>query len=343
MKQFILTLTLLLPLLTSARVITVNNNAGSPSVFSSLQAAIDTAATGDTIYVQGSATDYGNISITKRLVLLGAGYRPNKSNPLPSKLNIVALDSVGSGANAGASASGTVIMGFEITKLGTVNNLYLRNLLIKRNRFIKNPNFNFAGLSLLTVDCTIEQNIFDSSSAVDFDLGVATNCLVRNNIIGCPFRNASGGAVLLNNVFTGQANAFINVSNALIANNIFYGMAPQGCINSRFSNNITYNTSNNTLPYGNNCGSGNLSATNPQFVNATQYAFDFNQDYHLQTASSGKGAGTDATDIGLYGGGAPLPAYGGEPSIPQIKTFTVAPVVKKNSTLQINIKAKKQD
>jgi hypothetical protein len=85
MKHLILTLTILLPLFTLARVITVNNNAGSPSTFSSLQAAIATAATGDTIYVQGSATDYGNISITKRLVLLGAGYRPiNPTRYLPS-------------------------------------------------------------------------------------------------------------------------------------------------------------------------------------------------------------------------------------------------------------------
>lgn len=343
MKHLVLIVLSVLPVLASARVITVNNNIGSPSAFSNLQTAIDSAANGDTIYVQGSNTDYGNVTITKRLILIGAGYRPNKSNPLPSKLNIVALDSVATGTNAGASASGTVLMGFEITKLGTVNNLYLRNLLIKRNRFIKNPNFNFAGISLLLINSTIEQNILDTSSATDFDLGVGTNCLIRNNIIGCPFRNSNGGAVLINNVFVGQANAFVNVSNALIANSIFYGMAPQGCNNSTFSNNITFNTTSNTLPYGTNSGSGNLSGTNPQFVNATQYVFDYNQDYRLQSSSPGKNAGTDATDIGLYGGGAPMPAYGGEPSIPQIKTFTVAPVVKKNSTLQINVKAKKQD
>jgi hypothetical protein len=343
MKYFLLILLPLLPAVVSARVITVNNNAGSPSVFSNLQTAVDSAANGDTLYVQGSQTDYGNVTITKRLVLIGAGYRPNKSNPLPSKLNIVAIDSVATGANAGESASGTVLMGFEISKLGSLNNLYLRQVLIKRNRFIKNPNFNFAGISLLLVNSTIEQNIFDTSSATDFDLGLATNCLIRNNIIGCPFRNSSGGAVLINNVFVGQANAFVNVSNALVANSIFYGMAPQGCSSSTFSNNMTFNTSNNTLPYGTNGGSGNFNGTNPQFVNVTQYVFDYTQDYRLQSSSPGKAAGTDATDIGLYGGGAPMPAYGGEPPIPQIKSFTVAPVVKKNSTLQINVKAKKQD
>ena len=324
-----------------AKIIVVNNNTPSPSQISQIQTAVDTASNGDTIYVQGSATGYGNVVINKRVVIFGAGYNPSKNNSLPSKLNIVLFDSVTTGANAGSSGSGSVIMGFEIAKLSYyASNFVFSNVLIKRNHFIKSSFYNFAGITLSCYSAVIEQNIFDSSAVLDFDLGSGTGCLVRNNIIGCVFRNSNAGSVLLNNVFVGQSNAFLNISNALIANNIFYGAAPQGCTTSTFSNNLTYNTSSNTIPYGSNTGSGNIVATNPLFVNATQLAFNYNQDYHLQAASAGKNAGTDATDIGLYGGGAPLPAYGGEPPIPQIKMFDVTPVVKKNTSLQIQIKAK---
>lgn len=330
--------------ISQAKVIVVNNNTPSPSQIAQIQTAVDTASNGDTIYVQGSATGYGNVVINKRLVIFGAGYNPSKNNPLPSKLNIVLFDSVTTGANAGNSGSGTVIMGFEIAKLSYYNtNFVFANMLIKRNHFIKSSFYNFAGITLSCNNAVVEQNIFDSSAVLDFDLGSGAGCLVRNNVIGCVFRNSYAGAVLLNNVFVGQSNAFSGVSNALIANNIFYGAAPQGCSNSTFSNNLTYNTSSNTIPYGSNTGSGNILATNPSFVSATQYAFAYNQDYHLQASSAGKNAGTDATDLGLYGGGAPMPAYGGEPPIPQIKMFDVTPVVKKNTSLQIQIKAKKQD
>ena len=52
-----------LSLASFAKVITVNNNINSPGQYTNLQQAIDSASAGDTIYVHGSATSYGNVNV----------------------------------------------------------------------------------------------------------------------------------------------------------------------------------------------------------------------------------------------------------------------------------------
>src|SRR5579864_1459109 len=59
----------------SAHVITVSNNAVNAGKYTNLQTAVNAASSGDTIYVSGSPTSYGAITIsTPRLTLIGAGY-----------------------------------------------------------------------------------------------------------------------------------------------------------------------------------------------------------------------------------------------------------------------------
>ena len=58
---------------------TVDNTPNSGAQFSSIQAAINAASDGDTIYVQQSDITYNepgnNIEINKDLTIIGAGYR----------------------------------------------------------------------------------------------------------------------------------------------------------------------------------------------------------------------------------------------------------------------------
>jgi hypothetical protein len=57
-----------------AKIITVDNNAGSVAMHTSLQAAVDSAATGDTILIAGSPSSYGGVSVGRRLNFVGPGY-----------------------------------------------------------------------------------------------------------------------------------------------------------------------------------------------------------------------------------------------------------------------------
>ena len=66
---------------------------------------------------------------------------------------------------------------------------------------------------------------------------------------------------------------------------------------------MTYNYTGTTLdPLGDGTV-GNFDETNPLFTNVpVNTATDFyNNDYSLTAGSPGAGAGTDATDLGIYG------------------------------------------
>ena len=52
-----------------AKIWRVNNNTGVVADFATVQAAHNAAASGDTIHLEGSATSYGQLSCTKKLVI----------------------------------------------------------------------------------------------------------------------------------------------------------------------------------------------------------------------------------------------------------------------------------
>lgn len=327
-----------LSLFASAKVITVNNNVNSPGQYTSLQQAIDSASAGDTIYVHGSSTSYGNVNVKKRLNFFGTGNKPNKTNTLVSEAGNIQLDTL-----AGISgASGTKISGFKLNSVkGYAGSGGTRNVTVSRNYFI-------SGGSKITVTgkgWTIENNIFYPSNLT---VNNNSNTIIRNNIFNGSYISSSNQPTVIvnNNIFLGAASALSNVSNALIANNIFSGPTPNGTNvdNNTFSNNITFQTTNNTIPDGTNTGSGNFAGQDPLFTNVPTNTFSYSYDYTLTATSPGKNAGTDGTDIGVFGGIAPLVDMTGTPAIPQVKTLTILnPVISVGDSLQVIIKAKKQN
>ena len=77
MKQKITILTaaiLLIATTLNATVWRVNNRPYLDADFTTLQDAIDGASAGDTLYIGGSTTSYGNGTFDKQLVVIGAGY-----------------------------------------------------------------------------------------------------------------------------------------------------------------------------------------------------------------------------------------------------------------------------
>jgi len=323
-----------------ANVLTVSNNPNSPGQYMNLQTAIDSASAGDSIYVHGSATSYGSVIINKRLTLLGTGHKPNKANILVSVIGNVLFDSVATVSGA----SGTKIIGFKINRVtGYGGSGGTKNILIQRNYFIS------GGTKITSTGSgwTIENNIFYPSS---ININNKANTIIRNNIFSGAYLATSNQSTVLiaNNIFFGTppATAFTTVSNALIANNIFSGSSPKGSnVSSNiFSNNITYQTSYDTIPFGTNTGSGNFVAQNPQFTNAATNDFNYSYDFSLQATSPGKNAGTDGTDIGIYGGATPFLDMTGTPAIPQVKSVMILnPMIPVGDSLQVIIKAKKQN
>ena len=187
-------------------------------------------------------------------------------------------------------------------------------------------------------------------------IGNATNMVFRNNIFTNLVSSSDQPTVLFTNnlflSFVSNGNVFTNVSHAIFLNNIFYqGRSPLGCSSSTFNNNITFQTPNDTLPYGDNIGANNQIGVDPQFANVQGGPFDLAYDYRLQPGSPAINAGSDGTDIGIYGGPAPFPAGGvapyltsAPPRIPQIMELNLLnPTIFQGDSLTIQVRARKQN
>jgi hypothetical protein len=321
----------------SATVTTVSNNANSPGQFTDLQAAINAAANGDTLYIHGSPTTYGDILLNRTLTLIGSGYNPQKDVPMHTSLNVLMLDSV-----AGIrGCSNSNIIGLAITYLQNSGGPFrFDNILITLNH-----------IAQVNLSPVLSSNIIFSQNLIDhfYTFSNVNNVVVRNNIIynsTSTFSNCQS-VLITNNLYfyVNPSTTFVIQDFSTITNNIFLNVYPN-TNSSTFNNNLIFNSGNDVLPYGNNTGSGNFNGQVPVFVNdggGNYNGINLGYDYHLTTASPGHNGGTDGTDIGPFGGVDPLVDMTGTPPIPQIKIFNISnSVVQPNTPLDIYVKAKKQ-
>lgn len=320
-----------------ATIRTVNNNPNSPGQYINLTDAIDAASEGDTIMIAGSNTSHGNVTISKKLTLIGTGYSPRKDVSLLSKIGSISL-------SAGTS-NNSVFIGLYVEASISGSGAALSTINIRRS-FIGGLDFNSVS-NVNILNCIIVGNV-----------GIANcnNFLIANNIIsGYLNGNLATNVLVRNNLFT-STYVGANIDNVLYSNNIFYYRYSSSntsdlcsaCSNNVFNNNIYFNQKENPLPIGlnNNTGTANISA-NPQFNKITtdgNFSNDiFFDDYRLQSGSPALNSGTDGKDVGIYGGAIPIDyPLAGEPPVPQIKSMTINNnVVPPGGTLDVNVKAKK--
>ncbi len=351
-----------------ATITTVNNNPNSPGQYTNLQTAINDATPGDTLLVSGSNTSYGSITLNKTLTLIGQGFDTNYTFDEPTTvLNSLSLDYF----DAVQSASGSRISGFYINSVNFQAYQHVNDIIIERN------SINSMSLthSFNVTNVIIQNNIFRatstniaiaSSSAVPY----ARTMTIRNNFftgvltgyITSPTNFVDlAGVSIKNNFFSnsGTGTVLYQLKNAVLEDNIFFRKDPginsddnnsADCNSCVFNNNIIYSTQYDgtydpNILYGNNVGSGNIIATDPLLVNfpLTGAAWAFGYDYNFDVGSVGINAGTDGTDIGVYGGARPMPDLI-LPRIPQMTSLTATPSsVPVGGTLQIQFSGQKQD
>ena len=293
--------------------------------------------------------------------MIGAGYNSNNQFNLPTTVSAIYLN-----RDTGLqNASNSVIMGFLITsQIRNNGNPSVDNVTIFRNRINNVIYTHNPGLSNVNSNGWIIYN--NIISQIQGGSGGSTstssaNITIQNNIITSNITGFSMSSVLIDhNVFHGN-DALQNMYYATITNNIF--IRTTGNV---FTSNVNFNTFNNNLSNlttvsptaptnsflgGTNSGAGNFVAVDPLFVSVTNlntYATTF--DYRLQASSTVRNAGTDGTDLGLYGGTRPFPSGGASgsgydtsalPPIPQVTDVNI-----QNATLQpgtplnVNVKAK---
>jgi hypothetical protein len=351
-KYFVLFSTLILCSVSQATVRTVNNYITNSAQFSTVQPAITASATNDTIYLHGSPVSYGDFTITKRLVIIGAGYYlSNTINNYTTWVGNITIDTVSvNQALSGLTLQGLTING-QIANAGTdrANNVLIDRCKVSNititgsNWIIKNsfgyPSFNISSISS---NVLISNNIFQSMT-------ISNGNGLTNYAPGVKVSNNELGALNVNYGFY-----------VLFVNNIVKSYSSGGTTqvaNSTFSRNITFTDGGPLInfPPPNNTGSGNFNNINPLYINyscpwatAQHYSGDLlSYDFNYQTGSVAINGGTDSTNIGISGG--PYPTlttkiFDGRTKIPLVVDVNIENAyVKPGQPIQIHFKARKNN
>ncbi|MEL6675603.1 MAG: hypothetical protein AAFR61_25570 [Bacteroidota bacterium] len=334
---------------------TVSNNPAIPAQFTSIPAAIASAASGDTILVSGSPTSYsGSITINKAISIIGAGYNPNLG--LTTSLNLLIV-----------SRSNVFLSGFKVNQIRLTGqnapaNL-IENVTITRCdvallivQGLTNNSGSSAVLKRFTVrnnlleDVTLSGNYSNRYTTLD-SVWISNNIFTQFGRIGGA--NALTGTdklIVEHNLFIGGnvpnksvfGDYFFQnyLDNAVIKDNIFYASDPQGCQNCLYFNNLTFqNGANDTLPAP--AGNNNIYSQNPLFGNfpVNGASFNYQFDFSLLPNSPAINAASDGTNIGISGGGQPF-EIGAPPALPKITDLTLFhTAIPENGSLQIEFKA----
>lgn len=333
-KSVFLNLSLLLLFSTGAyaqqKNFTVQSN-GTAKIYTDWASAWQNTQAGDTIYLPGATFNPGTVNIDKTVTIIGIGHDPAYVyNGLYSYFNgtIQILE----------GADGTLLHGFQIRKVqfgSTVTNDSVTNISISRCKIFESlilgRNNPAPANNIVINECDI--SAIDGSNAKHIQF--------YKNIIHNTIANFNGNVVFSNNIFlyTSSSKLLYNMYFSTFQNNIFssaYYPVNSGS-NNMFNNNIF--VSNILIDpqtevnfWENNFFNRPLAET---FVN---YA---GGDYHLRPTSDGVGAGTDGTDIGIYG--TPIPyKEGAVPFNPRIMQDSISTKTDEEGNIFIKVQVEAQ-
>jgi len=322
MKRLTLTTIILLGILVSvnAKSWRVNNTPGVDADFTTLNAAQDSASSGDTLYIEGSATSYGDFTINKKLIIMGPGYFLTENDTtqvtkLTAKLGNVSI-----------YAEGTVLSGLHMNYLYN----HASKVVITRN-FINTDLYAVHNETIL-YDVVVSQNYCKRNLTRNNKL---RNALIFNNIVlntltmGTASDDFTG--VIKNNVVANMIEAV----NAVIKNNIIYNSAGAG-YKILTGNTFSYNLFAGSSVPG---GTGNVANVDMSTVFSDFTNVSVDNDFTLKEGSPASGAGENGTDCGAFGGDQPY-VLSGIPGVPHIYDAIIPTSASGDSGLKVYLKIK---
>jgi hypothetical protein len=312
---------------------TVSNNTAISAQYSSVAAAITAASPGDTIYIHGSNTAYGDVTLNKRLILIGPGYGPSNPTGYAAQIGTLNLDTA-TGPHTGAS--GSYIAGLYMSSLAVTYNYYnngnaVSNITIRRNQFTSTLNIGYS--NTLIHNWLIQENLIQYLS-FSINTSSSTGILINNNIIGSNYYTAYN-AIYSNDVFYN-----VPTFNACTVQNCIFvtSAGTNASVNSIFNNNLF---SSAVTFGGSNTISGTLAAGDPQFIGGTGTSYLSISNYKITPLTTASNAGTDGKDLGVYGGTGFL--WGGTPPVPMVYFYNLKPnYVLSTGTLNVTVSVKNQ-
>lgn len=341
MKNLIVLLVSLSCLNASAAIWRLNNNPSVDADFRTFAAAHDSASAGDTIYVEGNGmtAHYGNINISKKLVLIGPGYFLNENDSTYANPNFARFLTI----IIHAGGAGTELYGLYIyTNDGNTNKLYVRasDVIISRNYFYQD------GYNIIMIDANVQNVTITQNYLQEVQVNATvSNIIISNNFVGYRiYMNSSSSGIITNNTVV---HSIDNVYNSQIKNNLTLqnlgGFDALSVNNS--GNNVAYNISATVLISGGNYGPGNTGSVDMSTVLVgypTKGTYSTDGRFQLKSGGPAAGAGEGGIDCGMFGGSLPY-VLSGLPAIPRIYEAIIPSAGSTVSGLPVVIKAKSQN
>lgn len=343
----------------NATVWRVNNRPYVDADFTTLQAAIDGASAGDTLYLGGSTTTYGDGIFDKQLVVIGPGYWLDENDTTQAYNENAEVRRL----TFNAGSEGSLIEGLYIYyssnaghDLITINvdNIELR----KNNIYSRKTSYSTGnGIGILIngnrSNILIQQNMiigyaeFNGGSRRAYSIhvtGILTNCIFSNNFI----RSFGSYGYPSGSLYTIHFNTNDLLIDIIINNNIIWGsittyhtfLVNNILVEGSYNNSVDDQTSNNLCNgtqfpnINNNVQNVDMSTV---FEDYTKY---IDNGYFLSSGSPAIGAGVNGGDCGVfsYDYGTMPYVLSGMPEIPAIFEANFSATVG-TTTIPVNIKS----
>ena len=338
LQSFILFFCCVFSFQAQATVHRVNNNSGVDADYTTIQNAINGASAGDTIYIEGSPDGYGSATVSKQLVIYGAGYflSQNDSTQALLQTSSISIMTVSSGG------AGSIIQGLTFTGSSTSTHLSIDadNVTVRGNYFYSTSSnyyliYVYSDHTGFVFQGNWMNHAYSSSGRNTIYLADGASGNIMNNFIKRLSTQSSAYAL----------NFHASVGPVLLRNNVIYGNML--VYNTTMANNIMLSgtfTSGTTNEDYNMCNNAQFSGTNSQ-INVDMstvfedYTSSVDNGYQLASGSAALSAGQFGEDLGMFGGVDPY-RLSGMPSIPSIFFFTQSGAASDSNPLQIEIKAR---
>ena len=324
----------------SAATLRVNNAAGTSPDHATIQAAINAAADGDTILIEGSATAYAGFTVlNKRLNLIGPGYGLGLNLGTPAnKLGASVGSSISyirtSSASAG-TADGSLVMGLEFAYDLTLDGC--ANVTVSRCAF--GLQSGSARLQVSGPNNLVSQCFMKGSSVLYFYSpgGSFSGTRIENNVMpdyGFYVGSATLAHIYLrNNLLSGFGGLASGVT--LQADNNIFLSAVSSSSSATFRNNILPTTPSGLTGSGNLTGVV-LTTVIPAYQNSSASP-DGRYQLSTDVINPALNAGTDGTHIGPFGGPNPY-ILSGIPPLPTIDEISAPQFAAPGAPLTIRVK-----
>lgn len=341
----------------SATVWRVNNLTNVDADFTTLQAAIDGAVDGDTLYVEGSATPYGDGTFAKKLMVIGTGYWLEENDTTQAfKYTSSVGKLVFNDGSQGSVVQGlyiyyTLTSAFNVIEINTDNITIERNYIYAYNTstspgsVLGNAIYLGANTSNIDIrhnwiDARVNHNSFSYSGVTAIGVyvaGIPENTVIKSNFIRS-YRSSSYGGYYAIYFATNNSNNELMVSSNVMWGSIrtYYTYHYENILVSG-----TYYIGTGDESYNNLCDGTQYPNTNnnQQNVDMTTVFVDhdlyIDKGYLLAPGSPAIGAAMNGSDCGAFGDYPYI--LSGMPDIPAVFEATVVPFG--TTTLPVNIKA----